>query len=123
MMAKPSPNPRSARAPYRQRMSGGVLLEGEDVIGRSATASCGSNSYRRTCLTSVKRSETTLGCMTADRAVGDGPNIHARITQTRNRQRYRCPAIQEALAWSVCSCRNIADQVALRRGKRPLIAV
>jgi hypothetical protein len=29
------------------------------------------------CLTSEKWSETTLGCVTADRAVADGPNIMA----------------------------------------------
>src|SRR5947209_4749733 len=50
-----------------------------------------------------KRSETTLGCMTADRAVVDGPDIHAGITPTLSRQRSRCPAswlwvIQSALA-------------------------
>src|SRR5258706_12061175 len=39
-----------------------------------------------------KRSETTLGCMTADRAVADGPHIHAGITPTQSRQRSRCPA-------------------------------
>src|SRR5258705_7707908 len=77
MIAKPSPKPRSARAAYRQRISGGVLVGEKSVIDRSATVPCGSKSYRRTCLTSVKRSETTLGCMTADRAVVDGPDIHA----------------------------------------------
>jgi len=39
-----------------------------------------------------KRSETTLGCMTADRAVVDGPDIPAGITPTLSRQRSRCPA-------------------------------
>jgi len=39
-----------------------------------------------------KRSETTLGCVTADRAVADGPNISARNTPIRSRQRPRCPA-------------------------------
>src|SRR5216684_9341547 len=77
MIAKPSPNPRSARAPYRQRISGGVLFQEKTVIDRSATRSRGSKCCRRTCLTSEKRSETTLGCVTADRAVADGPNIMA----------------------------------------------
>src|SRR5712664_2846173 len=77
MIAKPSPNPRSARAPYRQRISGGVLVEEKTVIDKSATWSGGSKCCRRTCLTSEKWSETTLGCVTADRAVADGPNIMA----------------------------------------------
>src|SRR6266852_2455236 len=38
-----------------------------------------------------KRSETTLGCMTADRAVADGPDIHRRITPKLSRQRSRRP--------------------------------
>src|SRR6266581_896719 len=60
MIAKPSPNPRSARAPYRQRISGGVLVGGKSVIGRSATGSCGSKSYRRTCLTSANGARQRL---------------------------------------------------------------
>src|ERR1700676_3529435 len=72
-----------------------------------------------------KRSETTLGWMTADRAVADGPNINARNTPTLSGQRPRRPAglcsegSKAASSTSFCNCRNIARQVALRHG-RPL---
>ncbi len=39
-----------------------------------------------------KRSETTLGCMTADRAVADAPDTNARIMPTLTKQPPRCQA-------------------------------
>src|SRR3954468_10378888 len=77
MMAKPSPKPRSARAPYRHRMSCGVFIQ-EKVLPRNMP-------HLR------KRSETTLGCVAADRAVADGPDINAPITPLLSKQRPQCP--------------------------------
>jgi ferritin-like metal-binding protein YciE len=55
-----------------------------------------------------KRSETTLGCVTANRAVADGPNGNGRTTSSAPGQRRRgCVALK---GW------NIVSEVALRRG-------
>jgi ferritin-like metal-binding protein YciE len=54
-----------------------------------------------------KRSETTLGCVTANRAVADGPNGNGRTTSSAPGQRRRRVALK---GW------NIVSEVALRRG-------
>jgi ferritin-like metal-binding protein YciE len=56
------------------------------------------------------RSETTLGCVTAYRAVADGPDNNGRITSPADRQRCPCVAAKR---------RNIVIEVALRRGNVP----
>src|ERR1700719_1733711 len=123
MIAKPSPNPRSARAPYRQRISGGVLV-GNSVIEKPATGSGGCKNRRKTCLTSGNGARQRLAArqLTGRLPMPEHPcryHAHSEQTTASALGSFVMSVQKWPQARPFCNCRNIACQVALRRG-RPL---
>src|SRR5437868_1397567 len=114
MIAKPSPNPRSALATYRDRISRGAFIchaafvEGKILIDKSATGSSGSMCSQRTRLTSANGARQRLAVR----------QLTGRLPMARISLRYHVDS-GEATGACFWTAWNIVCEVALRRGNVP----